>query len=457
MGNFLLHLMIGARRRVPAAQPLLVYLYVFGFGAAFTGYSLILRRAWIRLVTFYNTPLSTNYGPPGMCCCVGRGVFVVGILLDPQPAESSLRPPHMLRAIPGPHLFRLPLVRLGDVQTVSCHGAGDAGACDVLLLVHRGSRSVRGFRFSMPPAAAPSAGSSSFWFYSIRLSHHDLPAMGVVSEVTPAVAATIFFGYAFMVYALIAIAVVGVLVWGHHISWAGQSLRSPTCCFNLSFIVAVPVPPSGCSIGPRPCTAARYVNEAGRCPMLWAFVGRSRSGRTDGALPCFGSDRYSRHHDVFVIAPFPFRHGGTELCPPIWPVCTFGGPVTGRQMYSEAWALFARLSPRFPRFNATFPPQFVMGWNGMPRRSITIPDVFLPGGHVMSRPSPYPRRRLCALAADLFSAVPDLWRRAPPANPGNATARIATSSPPPKETSTRIPRVDVEPYAYTLSFICDGG
>src|SRR5260370_22927421 len=67
-----------------------------------------------------------------------------------------------------------------------------------------------------------------------------LPAMGVVCEVFPCFARRPIFGYAFMVYALITIAVVGFMVCGHHMFVAGQSAFANLVFSFLSFIVAFP-------------------------------------------------------------------------------------------------------------------------------------------------------------------------------------------------------------------------
>src|SRR3546814_7842032 len=63
-----------------------------------------------------------------------------------------------------------------------------------------------------------------FWFYSHPAVYiMILPAMGVVSEIIACEARRRVFGYQFMVYAMVAIAVLGFLVWGHHMFVSGQS------------------------------------------------------------------------------------------------------------------------------------------------------------------------------------------------------------------------------------------
>ena len=64
-----------------------------------------------------------------------------------------------------------------------------------------------------------------FWFYSHPAVYiMILPAMGVVSELVACFARKPIFGYAGMTYALMAIAVIGFFVWGHHMFTAGISI-----------------------------------------------------------------------------------------------------------------------------------------------------------------------------------------------------------------------------------------
>src|SRR5438034_11427054 len=66
-----------------------------------------------------------------------------------------------------------------------------------------------------------------FWFYSHPAVYiMVLPAMGVVSELIATFSRKRIFGYTFVAFASIAIAVVGFLVWGHHMFVAGESMYS---------------------------------------------------------------------------------------------------------------------------------------------------------------------------------------------------------------------------------------
>src|SRR5258706_15905787 len=66
-----------------------------------------------------------------------------------------------------------------------------------------------------------------FWFYSHPVVYvMILPSMGVVSEIVTTFSRKTVFGYKFVAFASIAIAVLGFLVWGHHMFVAGQSVYS---------------------------------------------------------------------------------------------------------------------------------------------------------------------------------------------------------------------------------------
>src|ERR671932_2894779 len=67
-----------------------------------------------------------------------------------------------------------------------------------------------------------------------------LPGMGVVSELIPAFSRKALFGYRFVAMASVAIAVLGFLVWGHHMFVAGMSVHAALMFSILSYLVAIP-------------------------------------------------------------------------------------------------------------------------------------------------------------------------------------------------------------------------
>ena len=134
-----------------------------------------------------------------------------------------------------------------------------------------------------------------------------LPAMGVVSEVFACFARRRVFGYAFMVYSLLTIGVIGFMVWGHHMFVAGQSPLANLVFSFLSFIVAVPS-----AIKVFNWTATLYRGHIGfEAPMLYAlgFLGLFTIGGLTGLFLASVPIDIARTDTYFVVAHFHYHHG----------------------------------------------------------------------------------------------------------------------------------------------------
>jgi cytochrome c oxidase subunit 1 len=182
----------------------------------------------------------------------------------------------------------------------------------------------------------------------------------------------VIFGYSFIAASSLAIAVVGFLVWGHHLFVAGQSVYAGMVFSMLSFVVAVPS-----AIKVFNWTATMYRGSISyETPMLYAFgfIGLFTIGGLTGlflatmAVDIHVTDTY------FVIAHFHYIMVGGMVMAYLGGLHFWFPKITGR-MYPEGWAKFAALVV-FVGFNLTFFPQFILGYLGMPRRYATYPEEF---------------------------------------------------------------------------------
>ena len=284
-----------------------------------------------------------------------------------------------------------------------------------------------------------------FWFYSHPAVYiMILPGMGVVSELVTCFSRKNLFGYKFVAWCSIAIAVIGFFVWGHHMFVSGQSMFAGLVFSFMSFIVAVPS-----AIKVFNWTATLHKGWVSYdAPMLYAlaFIGLFTIGGLTGLfLACLAFDVFVTD-TYFVIAHFHYIMVGGMV------TAYFGGlhywwpKITGR-LYPEYWARAAAILIFFG-FNMTFFPQFILGILGMPRRYHVYPPE-LQVWNVLSSAG----ASILALAYVLplfYLGWSLFWGRRSGPNPWKATGlEWQTSSPPPKHNFVRTPTVHRGPYTYT--------
>jgi cytochrome c oxidase subunit 1 len=273
-----------------------------------------------------------------------------------------------------------------------------------------------------------------------------LPAMGVASEIITCYARKDIFAYRSMAFAVLAIAIIGFLVWGHHMFVSGQSFYAGIVFSILTFLVAIPS-----AIKVFNWTATLYKGSIRfDAPMLYllGFVGLFTIGGMTGLFLASLALDVHLHDTYFVIAHFHYIMVGGSVMAFLGAVHFWWPKITGR-MYSDRWARFAAIVVFFG-FNLTFFPQFLLGYLGMPRRYHEYPPEF----QVLNVLSSAGASILAV--GYLLPLFYLLWSlrygpRAGP-NPWRATGlEWQTSSPPPVENFAAIPIVTAPPYQYSAT------
>jgi cytochrome c oxidase subunit 1 len=271
-----------------------------------------------------------------------------------------------------------------------------------------------------------------------------LPAMGVVSEIIACFSRKRIFGYSVVAFSSVAIAVLGFLVWGHHMFVTGQSVYEGLIFSMLSFLVAIPS-----AIKVFNWTATLYKGSISyEAPMLYAlgFIGLFTMGGLTGLFLASLATDVHLNGTYFIVAHFHYIMVGGAVMGYLGGIHFWWPKITGR-MYPNMWAGIAA-AIIFIGFNLTFFPQFILGYLGMPRRYAFYPAEF----QVLNVMSSAGATVLGV--GYLIPLIYLIWsmRYGPIAepNPWGATGlEWKTPSPPPTENFTEIPVVTEEAYAYS--------
>jgi cytochrome c oxidase subunit I len=278
-----------------------------------------------------------------------------------------------------------------------------------------------------------------FWFFG----HPEvyimiLPAFGIISHIVSTFSKKPIFGYLGMAYAMVAIGVVGFIVWAHHMYTVGLSLDTQRYFVFATMVIAVP---TGVKIFSWIATMWGGSIEF-KPPMVWAigFIFLFTVGGVTGVqLANAGLDR-AMHDTYYVIAHFHYVLSLGAVFG-IFAGWYYWFPKMTGYMYNHTiahthfWVMFIGV-------NLVFFPQHFLGLAGMPRRYIDYPDAFAGWNEVSSIGSYISGVAVLIFLFGVFEAFAK--KREAGANPwgaGATTLEWQLSSPPPFHQWEQLPRI----------------
>lgn len=357
IGNFVLPMMLGAKD-VAFPRLNLASLWLYWAGGFF--FIVVLATSGLDTGWTFYTPYSTTTSTNVIAATLGA--FILGFSsiftgLNFIVTINTMRPKGMT-------WFRMPLLLWGLYSTsiIQVLATPVLGITLLLLIVER---LLKLGIFDPNYGGDPLLYQHFFWFYSHPAVYiMILPAMGVISEMLGVHCRKEVFGYKFIALSSVAIALLGFLVWGHHMFTSGQSEMASLVFSAITFSVAVP---SAIKVFNWLCTMYRGdINLSTPMMYIMSFIFLFGIGGLTGLWLGALSTDIPLHDTYFVVAHFHYVMVGGTMTSLLGGLYHWWPKMSGRMYNEPLGKLFCLLV--FIGFNLTFFPQFIMGSLGMPRR-----------------------------------------------------------------------------------------
>jgi len=449
-GNFLIPLMIGTRDMAfPVLNMLSFWVAVIAGIIMIAGFFVPGGHAAAGWTAY--APLSAD--PQWTGVDWGQGLWCISLIVlgisSLMGSINYITTVINMRA-PGMTLFRLPLViwSLFIVAILLLLALPVLTSALAMLLFDMWA----GTSFFSPAGGGePLLWQHLFWFFG----HPEvyiliLPAMGVASEVLPVFSRKPIFGYKAMVWAMISIAFLGWIVWGHHMFQSGMSPALGTTFMISTMFIAVP-------------SAIKTFNWLGTLwrgsitftvPMLngLAFVSMFVIGGLSGIYMASTPVDIFIHDTYYIVAHIHYVVFGGSMFGIFAGIYYWFPKMFGREMNAALGKLHFWLT--FIAFNVTFFPMHILGVGGHMRRIANpMQYEFLHGLQWMNVLISWGAFALGA--AQLIFVLNFVWSilrgRKAADNPWRATTVEWTApTPPPHGNFPVAPSVHHGPYEYSV-------
>jgi len=434
-GNYLVPLMIGARDMAFPRLNAFSY-WMFAFGGALTYLSFFAGGApnvgWFAYAPL--TEYAFSRGHSTDYWILGLLVSGIGTLATAVNLVTTI----LTMRAPGMSLGKVPLfVWMMMFDGVLLIFALPPITADIIMLLF--DRTLGAHFFDTQAGGSALLWQHLFWFFGHpEVYVMALPAFGIISEVVPVFSRKVIFGYESVAAATVAIGVISMGVWAHHMFTVGMSDALDAVFSGATFLIAVPT-----GIKMFNWIATMYGGKLRLAsPMLFAigFLAMFLIGGLTGIMLAAVPIDWQVSDSYFVVGHFHYVLFGGSLFAIMAAYYYWFPKVTGRMMSERLarWHFWLMLAG----FNLTFFPMHIAGLLGMPRRIYTYSADR--GWTIWNQLSTGGAALLAVAFAIFFWNLFVSFRRGSPAgdDPWDAwTLEWATTSPPAPYNFEQIPLV----------------